>query len=229
VALGIAGGLLGMLVAYWGREALLSLQPGELPRLAETQVDRTVLAFCAALSVLTSLAFGAIPALATTRRDAASALREGGRGLLAARGRLGPSLVVAQVALAATLLVGAGLLLRSFAALVRVDPGIRAGAALSFRTALPEIVYAEDAERVRFYRSLEERLAAVPGVEAVGATVALPLSEVFFNLSFEVAGRPPLPPAQQPTLEVRVVTPGYFRALGIPVLAGRGFSEADAA
>jgi predicted permease len=227
LAVGVVGGLLGMLVAYWGREALLSLQPGELPRIAETQVDRTVLGFCAALSLLTALAFGAIPAFATTRRDCASALRQGGRGLLSTRGRLGPSLVVAEVALAATLLVGAGLLLRSFAGLLRVDPGIRTASTLTFRTALPETLYAEDAQRVRFYRSLEERLAAVPGVEAVGATVGLPLTNVFFDLSFEVAGRPPLTPAQQPTLEVRVVTPGYFRAMGIPVVAGRAFSEAD--
>ncbi len=229
LALGLAGGALGLLVAYWGRQALLALQPGDLPRLAETQIDHVVLGFCAALSVLTALLFGALPAFATTRRDPALALRQGGRGLLSGRGRLGRGLVVAEVALAVTLLVGAGLLLRGFSQLSQVDPGIQTANALTFRTALPEALYAEDSQRVRFYRALEERLAAVPGVRAVGATVGLPLTDVRFNLSFQVEGRPPQPPAQQPTLEVRVVTPGYLRAIGIPVLAGRGFSDADTA
>ncbi len=229
LALGLAGGGVGMLLAYWGREALLALQPGDLPRAAETGFDHAVLAFCAALSLVTALLFGAIPALATTRRDPALALREGGRGLLSSRGRLGSGLVVAEIALAVTLLVGAGLLLRSFSRLAGVDPGIRTAGALTFRTALPEAHYAEDATRVAFYRALEERLHALPGVEAVGATVGLPLTDVHFNLSFEVEGRPPLPPAQQPSLEVRVVTPGYFGAIGIPILAGRGFTDSDAA
>ena len=226
VVLGVAGGALGVGVAYWGRELLLALKPEDLPRMAETAIDRTVLMFCACLAVLTALLFGAVPAVASTRRDPSLALREGGRGLLS-RSRLGPSLVVAEVALAATLLAGAGLLLRSFSELRRVDPGFDAPSALTFRTALPETLYAEDARRISFYRGLEERLAAAPGVAAIGATMALPLTDVRFNLRFEVAGRPPLSPAQQPTLEARVVTPGYFGAIGVPVLAGRGFTDTD--
>jgi putative ABC transport system permease protein len=225
VVLGVAGGALGMAVASWGRELLLALQPGDLPRLAETGIDSTVLAFCACLSVLTALLFGAVPALAATRRDPTLALREGGRGLFS-RSRLGPSLVVGEVALAATLLAGAGLLLRTFSELRRVDPGFETPKALTFRTALPEALY-DDARRLSFYRALEERIAAQPGVTAVGATMALPLSEVRFSISFDVAGRPPLPPAQQPSLEVRVATPGYLRAMGIPLLAGRPFTAGD--
>ncbi|HET7295273.1 MAG TPA: FtsX-like permease family protein, partial [Vicinamibacteria bacterium] len=208
---------------------LLALLPGDLPRAAETQIDRSVLGFCTALSLLTALLSGALPALATTRRDPATALREGGRGLLAGGGRLGPGLVVAEVALAVTLLVGAGLLLRSFSQLRGVDPGFETPKALTFRTALPEAVYAEDDRRVTFYRSLEERLLALPGVAAVGSSVALPLTDTYFRFAFEVEGRPSLPPAHQPNLEVRTVTPGYFRAIGIPVLAGRVFTDEDTA
>jgi predicted permease len=227
LALGVMGGALGVMVAYWGREALLKLQPGELPRVAETQMDGAVVAFCAALSMLTALLFGALPALASLRRDPALALREGGRSLLGGRARLRGGLVVAEIALAVTLLVGASLLARSFTQLRRVDPGIQTPNALTFRTALPEAVYGEDAQRRAFYQGLEEKLAAIPGVTRVGSTMGLPLSDIRFNLSFEVEGRASLPPAQQPSLEVRVVTPGYFSAIGIPVLKGRGLVAED--
>ncbi len=230
LVLGLAGGALGVAGAHWGRSLLLALLPGgDLPRLGETPIDRQVLAFCGALAVLTALVFGAFPAWRTACRDPAIGLREGGRGLLSGRGRLGRGLVVAEMALAVTLLVGAGLLLRSFVELRRVDPGFGVANALTFRTALPEALYADNAQRVAFYRALEERLRSAPGVEAVGASVGLPLSDVYFNFSFEVEGRPPLPPAQQPSLETRVVTPGYFRAIGIPIVAGRGFAETDSA
>jgi predicted permease len=227
LVLGLAGGAAGLMVAVWGTRLLLELQPGDLPRAAEVGVDWSVAGFAAGVSILASLLFGSVPALRASRRDPGDALREAGRGLHGGQGRLGPGLVVAEVALAVTLLVGAGLLIRSFVQLRRVDPGFQTASALTFRISLPESSYSEEARRSAFYQDLVERLSALPGVRAAGATAGLPLSGVRFNLSFEVEGRPKLSPAQQPSMEIRVVSPEYFEAIGMPVLAGRGFTPQD--
>ena len=228
MVLALLGGLAGILVAAFSLDALLGLQPQGIPRLAEVRLDRTVLAFSAALSVLTGLVFGSFPALQMTRRATAQGLREGSRGVLGGRGhRLRGGLVIGQMALAMVLLAGAGLLLRSFERLRHVPPGFRTDSALTFRISLPESAYKEDAPRVGFYRELLAQLSALPGVRSAGAVMGLPLSGAHFNLSFAVKGRPPIPPAQQPTLEVRVATPDYFRTMGIPILQGRGLTAAD--
>jgi putative ABC transport system permease protein len=165
-----------------------------------------------------------------TRRAPAQGLREGSRGILTGRGqRLRAGLVVGQMALAMMLLAGAGLLIRSFTQLRRVDPGFQPASALTFRIALPESAYPEEPQRAAFFEALVERLAALPGVRAVGAVQSLPLSAGGFNLSFEVKGRPPLPPAQQPSMEVRIVSPEYFGAIGIPLQRGRAFERGDTA
>jgi putative ABC transport system permease protein len=229
LVLGLAGGAAGLALASWGTSLLLALQPGDLPRAAEVRVDWTVVGFAAAISVLGSLLFGAVPALRLARRDPAQTLREGGRGLHAGHGQLGQGLVVAEIALAVALLVGAGLLIRSFSQLRRVDPGFQVANALTFRVSLPDTAYKEGTRKVAFYRSLLERLAALPGVRSAGATMGLPLSGLHLNFSFEVEGRPKLAPAQQPSMEVRVVSAEYFGAIGMPVLAGRGFTAADVA
>jgi putative ABC transport system permease protein len=172
----------------------------------------------------------AFPALQMTRRAPALGLREGSRGILTGRGqRLRGGLVVGQMALAMMLLAGAGLLIRSFSMLRRVDPGFRTSSALTFRTSLPESAYEDDARRVAFYDELLARSAALPGVRSVGAVQGLPLGGSRFNLSFEIKGRPPVPPAQQPTMEVRVATPDYFGTIGIPVVRGRGIERSDTA
>ena len=228
--LALLGGAAGVLLASVSVDALLGLQPAGVRRLGEVRVDRTVVAFAAGLSVLTGILFGSAPALQLMRRATAQSLREGGRGLLTGRGhRLRGGLVVGQIALAMMLLAGAGLLIRSFVQLRRVDPGFSAPRALTFRIALPESVYKDDEPRVAFFDDLIGRLAALPGVRSAGAVMGLPLSGVRFNLSFEVAGRPKLPLAQQPSMEVRVASPGYFAAMGIPVLRGRGFERGDRA
>ncbi len=184
--------------------------------------------FASALSLLTGLVFGAVPALQMIRRPTAQVLREGGRGLLGGRGaRLRGGLVVGQMALAMVLLAGAGLLIRSFARLSHVDPGFRTESALTFRVSLPETAYATDARRSSFFDELVTRLRALPGVRSVGGVSGLPLGGSRFNLSFEVAGRPPLSPAQQPSMEVRVATPDYFKTMGIPIRKGRGFEAGD--
>ena len=132
-----------------------------------------------------------------------------------------------QIALAMVLLAGSALLLRSFALLRSVDPGFRTESALAFRVSLPESAYAEDAQRLSFHDELQRRLGALPGVRAVGAVAGLPLGGNHFNISFTVDGRPEVPPAQQPSMEVRIATPGYFRAIGIPVQRGRLFVDSD--
>jgi predicted permease len=228
MVLALLGGAAGIVVATFSLDALLALQPQGVPRLAEVRVDRAVVAFAALLSVLTGIVFGAFPALQMARRATARSLHEGSRGILGGRGhRLRGGLVIGQMALAMVLLAGAGLLLRSFVRLRHVPPGFRTDSALTFRISLPESAYKENPPRVAFYRELLAQLSALPGVRSAGAVMGLPLSGARFNLSFEVKGRPAVPPAQQPTLDVRVATPDYFRTMGIPVLRGRGLTAAD--
>ncbi|HEY3188888.1 MAG TPA: FtsX-like permease family protein, partial [Solirubrobacteraceae bacterium] len=226
--LAVLGGAAGILLASASLDTLLGLQPEGVQRLGEVRVDRAVVAFAAGLSVLTGLLFGSVPAFQLMRRATAQSLREGGRGLLGGRGhRLRGGLVVGQMALAMMLLAGAGLLIRSFVQLRRVDPGFRAPGALTFRIALPESVYKDERQQVVFFDELVARLGALPGVRSAGTVMGLPLSGTRFSLVFEVAGRPKLPVAQQPSMELRVASPGYFEAMGIPLLRGRGFERGD--
>jgi predicted permease len=228
VVLALIGGATGLLLAWLSLDVLLGLQPEGVPRLAEVQLDRAVVAFALALSVATGLVFGVFPAVHSTRRMTAQALREGGRGLLGRRGGgLRSGLVVGPMALAMVLLAGAGLLLRSFVQLRRVDPGFASAHALTFRVSLPDSAYESEPARTAFFGELLERLSGLPAVRSVGGVSGLPLGGTRFNLSFEVAGRPPLPPAQQPSMEIRVVTDGYFKTMGIPVVRGRGLEPGD--
>jgi putative ABC transport system permease protein len=231
ITLSVIGGGAGILLAAFSLDALLALQPQGVPRLGEVRVDRAVVAFAALLSVLTGLLFGVFPALQMTRRSTAESLRESGRGAVSGRGhRLRNGLVIGQIALAMMLLAGAGLLLRSFAQLRRVDPGFRSENVLTFRLALPDTAYKdEDGSRVAFYDRLMARLSALPGVRSAAAVMRAPLTGSNFNLSFAVKGRAPLPPAQQPSIEIRVATPDYFATMGIPVLRGRPLQRGDVA
>jgi putative ABC transport system permease protein len=226
--LGLLGGGGGILLASLSLDTLLGLQPAGVPRLGEVRIDHAVLGFAVALSLLTGLLFGLLPALQMTRGAAATVLREGGRGVRSARDpRIGASLVIGQMALAMILLTGAGLLIRSFGQLRRVDPGFRSDSALTFRISLPEMAYVEESQRTSFFDTLLSRLAALPGVRSTGAVLGLPLGETRFSFTFAVAGRLPLPPQKQPSMEARVATTGYFNAMGIPLLRGRGFGPDD--
>jgi predicted permease len=226
--LALVGGALGLLLAGAIVDALLALQPEGLPRLDEVRIDRGVLAFAALLSVLTSVAFGALPALQVSRRATSQALREHSRGIMAgARVSLRSGLVVGQIALAMVLLAGSGLLLRSFTLLRQVDPGFEARSALTFRVSLPESAYSDDDELRAFHRGLEERLRALPGVRGVGAVSGLPPASGTFLISFSVEGRPEPPPSQQPNLQVAVASVSYLETMGIEVVRGRGFDVRD--
>jgi putative ABC transport system permease protein len=230
VLLSVLGAVVGLLLAVWGVELLVSLKPAGIPRLDNVRIDATVILFTIAIALVTGVLFGLFPAFSVTRGLNAS-LKESGRGAVTTRAgtRVRAVLVIAELALAVMLLAGAGLLMRSFAKLQAVDPGFRAGQALTFELTLPDARYKEDPHRITFFDQLLPRLRALPGVTAASAVMGLPLSGLDFIISFEVGGRPPVPPAQQPAMQVRVATPDYFSAVGIPLKRGRGFTDADRA
>jgi putative ABC transport system permease protein len=227
--LGLGGGALGLLLAVWGVEALLALEPQGIPRLNEVTVDPMVIAFTFGLSVVTGLLFGVVPALQSTRAAIASSLKEAGRGALTSRGgaRMRTTLVVVEVALAVTLLAGAGLLIRSFSRLASVDPGFQVKPALTFELSLPDARYEKQEAQIAFFDQLVPQLEALPGVRSVGSVISLPLSGSSLVLTFAVAGRPPVPPSQQPAMQVRIATAGYFDTIGIPLVKGRLFTSDD--
>jgi len=229
VILSLVGAGLGLLLAVWSVELLIDLQPQGIPRLNDVRVDSTVITFTLALAVLTGLIFGLVPAFQSTRSRLASTLKEGGRGALTTHGgtRMRGALVIAEMALAVMLLTGAGLLIRSFVRLASVDPGFHVEQALTFELSLPESRYEQEARQIAFFEQLLPRLRSVPGVQDVGAVLSLPLSGSSLVLTFEVAGRPPVPPAQQPAIQVRVATAEYFRTIGIPLERGRMFNDLD--
>jgi putative ABC transport system permease protein len=231
VILSLAGGALGLLLGVWGVAFLVSLEPHGIPRLDAVTVDATVVLFTFGIAILTGLAFGVVPALHATRGALSGSLKEGGRGAVTSRGgaRIRGILVVAEMALAVMLLAGAGLLMRSFVRLQSVDPGFNPLQALSFDLSLPDAQYEAEPKQVAFFDQLLPRLRALPGVRAADAVMLLPLTGNNFNISFEVAGRPPISPALQPTMEVRVATPGYLSEMGIPLKRGRGFTDDDKA
>jgi putative ABC transport system permease protein len=229
--LAFAGGLLGLLFALWGVEILSAFVPENVPRFGETSVDLRVLGFTLAASVLTGFLFGIAPALQSSKFDLNEALKEGGRGGTDGRGRrrVRSLLMVSEVALSLVLLVGAGLLIKSFVKLRNTDPGFDAGNTLTASLSLAAVRYDTDEKITDFYRRLVERVRAMPGVESVGAVTPLPLSENAYSFSFSVVGQPPLPPGQGQSASARFVTPDYFRAQRVPLRAGRVFTEADKA
>jgi putative ABC transport system permease protein len=230
VILSLVGAGLGLLLSIWGVDLLTRLKPEGIPRLDNVRVDGVVILFTVATAIVTGILFGLVPAFSATR-GVSNILKDGGRGAIGARhtGRVRGVLVVAELALAVMLLAGAGLLLRSFMKLQAVDPGFKVDKALTFDISLPDARYREDGRRVAFFDQLMPRLRALPGAQAASAVMGLPLSGLDFIISFEVKGRPPVPPAQQPAMQVRVASPGYFEAIGIPIRRGRLFTDADTA
>jgi putative ABC transport system permease protein len=231
IVLSTIGSGLGLLLAIWGVAFLISLRPEGIPRLDDVRVNGTVVVFSLALSMLTGVIFGIFPALQATRSSVANSLKEGGRGALTTRAgsRMRSALVVAEMALAVTLLAGAGLLIRSFIKLASVDPGFHVAQVLTFELSLPDSRFEKEAQQVAFMDQLMPRLDAIPGVTSAGAVLALPLTDRSFVISFQIGGRPPMPPAQQPSIQTRVATTEYFQTMGIPLKRGRLFSADDRA
>jgi putative ABC transport system permease protein len=227
VLLAALGAVLGVLLAYWGVRGLVASLPANVPRADEIRVDGVVLAFTGGLAVLTGLLFGIAPAWKISTGGVQGALREEGRGTVGpAHHRLRHTLVVTEIALALVLLVGAGLLVRSFVRVLGADAGFRAEGVLTASLPLPQARFPEEAQRAAFVRQVVERVKAVPGVQA--ASAALPLLGGWQS-SFALEGRPEAAPGQSPSADVTRVTPDYFRAMGLRVLAGRVFTERDTA
>src|SRR5215813_12127194 len=225
--LAVAGGAIGLLLAAWGVDALAGGLPDDLPRAKEIGFDRVVFGFTGALSVLTGLIFGIIPALTRARPALNETLKEGGRTSAAfGRGRIRSALIVSEVALSLALLVGAGLLIKSFWRLMQVNPGFQPDHLLTMNVALIGEKYKETGQVISFFRELPARLGALPGVKAVSAVSVLPISGGDGNGNLTIDGRD-FPPAQTPAASYRRILPNYFSAMGIPLKQGREFSERD--
>jgi putative ABC transport system permease protein len=231
LVLALAGGAAGLLLARAGVRALVALGPPGLPRLESVALDGRVLAFALVVSLGTGLAFGLVPALQATRRDLADALREGERGSTegGGRGRLRSALVSSELALALVLLVGAGLMIRSFVALQAVDPGFDRRNVLSMIVSVAGTASADPARRVAFFEDVVRDAAALPRVVSASAINHLPLAGDIWGWPFRVEGRPEPRPGEEPTATYRVVLPGYFKTMGIPLRRGRDVSDEDRA
>ncbi len=229
LALAAIGGMAGLLLAFWGVQLLVMILPADTPRLDEVAPDGRVAAFTAALALFTGMLFGLLPALRASRPDVNAALKEAGAGGGPSRSqrRLAGALVASQVALAVVLVTAAGLLIRSFWRLYRVDPGFRTEHVVSARLDPVETRYRDDARKRALYEELLERVAALPGVQAAGAASGLPLQGFRGGATaFSVEGYDH-DPGNLPVAFYRAITPGYLRAVGTPLLRGRDFTPAD--
>jgi predicted permease len=229
VVLALVGGAVGVLLAYAGVRALVSVGPAGIPRLDEINLNGAALAFTALVSVLAGVLFGVLPALRASTTRVTAALRDNSRGATAgrARHRTRHALVVTQVALAFVLVTGSGLMIRSFQALRSVNPGFSANGVLTFEVRPLPTKY-ENAEAVaQFYDRLVERLEAIPAVTRAGAIDGLPLTNAANSFTAVIEGFPPAEQELPPTFTVRRVTPGYFDVMDIPVVEGRTFTRDD--
>ena len=230
VLLSVIGGAVGLILAFLGLKLVLSLGPEVLPRANEIKLDGWVLVFTLLISVFTGIVFGVAPALLQAKTNSNESLKEGGRGESGSRRRhrLHQALVIAEVALTLVLLIGAGLLIRSFLRLRNVDTGLNPRGVLTMQIVLPASRYANPAQMAVFYDQLLEKVKSVPGVTSAGTTTRLHLDEPGSTVLFFPEGQEDLG-AQNPQARLRIVSPQYFDTLGIPLLQGRMFNERDTA
>ncbi|MEK6410274.1 MAG: ABC transporter permease [Acidobacteriota bacterium] len=228
VMLAITGGATGLLLAWWGIDLLTRLLPKDFPRLQDINLDLTVLGSTIVVSLITGIVFGFAPAWQVSRTDVNETLKDNSRGAIGggAGNRLRNLFVVAEVALSLVLLVGAGLLFRSFLQLQSVNTGFNPAQVLTIRLSPSGTNFREDPQYIAYYKQVTERISAIPGVESVGAINTLPLAKGP-TAGFRIEGHPLLPADQWPGGNYRNVNPDYFRALNIPVVQGRGFEERD--
>jgi putative ABC transport system permease protein len=227
--LSIIGGGLGLFLSVWLTDLLISLNPPDSPRFGEVNLDYRVLAFTIALSGLTGLVFGLVPALQASKLDVSGSLKQGGRtGEGNRRTSARSLLLIGEVALSLMLLVGAGLLIKSFLRLQEVKPGFNPQNVLTASISLPGAKYKENPQRAQFYRNLIERLKALPGIQSVGAGVNLPLGASGYQIgrAYIPEGRP-MTTEESRNASFSAITPEYFQALQIPLIAGRGFTDRD--
>ena len=226
VLLSLVGGAIGLLLARWGVALILYVSPDAIPRSREIGLDWTVLAFTVGISFVTGILFGLIPAIQAGEVDVHETLKESGRGT-SSRQWLRSALVVVEVATTLVLLISAGLMIRSFYMLQKVNPGFSDAQLTSFSISLPEKKYASEDVRQSFYNRLLENIRALPGVESTAAASGLPLGNNGWQTSFLIDGQPEPPREQTPLMEACLVTPDYFKAMNIPVLRGRVFFDRD--
>jgi predicted permease len=230
--LALLGSLLGLGLAWWGIRALVAISPRDLVNLQGVGINLTVLVWTLAVSLVTGIIFGLAPALEATHLNLNDALKEGGKGAggqSSRSRRLRSALVIAEVALALVLLASAGLLVKSFARLQKIDTGFNTENVLTMVVRLPDGKYKEDQQVVAFFRQATERTGALPGVRAVGLVNFLPLYGGLGSATgFTIEGRPAPPPGEEPSTNVRVSDSDYFSAMGIPLLRGRTFTDFEA-
>jgi putative ABC transport system permease protein len=227
--LAVMGAAVGLLLALWGMDLLIALGPDNIPRLDEINIDSSTLAFTVGVTLLTGLVFGLAPALHASKLDLNESLKEGvkGAGGASGHGRFRNLLVVAQVTLALVLLVGAGLLIKSFYRLQNVDPGFNPENVLTLRVALPAARYPEAHHVTAFFDQALTKIGALPGVVGAGTISFSPLSGATFYLDFDIEGRPPAGPGKSNEAQYRSISANYFRVMEIPLKRGRHFTEVD--
>ena len=227
--LSLSGGLLGFFLALWGGEGLVAIAPDNIPRLNEIGIDRGVFAFTLAVAVITGVLFGLIPALQSANPDLNRALKDATRGSTGsiAGKRTRSILVTAEVALSLLLLIGAGLMIRSFMLLQQVNPGFNPDNLVTSTLSLSRSKYPEGRQQAAFFQDALQRLQSQPGVESAAATTALPLTLSISGSDFRIEGRPEPQPGQETIVNTSKVSPDYFRTLGVPMIKGREFSHRD--
>jgi putative ABC transport system permease protein len=228
VLLSLLGGAGGLVLAMWGIDLLIALQPANLPRLSTISIDLWVLAFTLGISILTGIVFGLMPALSAARLNVNESLKEGGRSATGgiSRHRLRSLLVVSEIALALIPLIAAGLLIKGFYLLRSVDPGFKPENILTMRIELPESRYKEIPKQTAFRQSLLDNLNSLPGTQAAMIS-EVPMSGDALTHNFIIEGRPPLSPGEEPELMTRTIAGDYFRTMSIPLLQGRDFTSQD--
>ena len=224
-----AGGALGLVLAVWGIDVLLAVSPADIPRIDQVRINSSVLGWTLLVSLGSGLLAGLVPALHASGADLNESLKQGGRGTSESSGRrrVRSALVVSEIALALMLLISAGLLIKSFIRLQQVDPGFRAQQVLTMEVPLPRAGYPEPLQVIGFHQRLLERMRALPGVHSAAVASSLPPNDLEWRDNYMVEGQTPLPDAQLPSAAMLIVSPDYFRSLGIPLLQGRNFTEAD--
>jgi putative ABC transport system permease protein len=228
IVLGIMGGGVGLVLAYWGTRVLAVNSPANIPRISEVSIDGFVLAVTLAISILTGVIFGLAPALQLSKSDLSQVLKQGARVSPGGfRHKLRSFLVISEVALALMLLVGAGLIAKSFMRLQGTEKGFDPKGVLTAQTSLPFSRYTEPTKRSAFYRQVLDRVRALPGVEFAGAVNIPPAMDDDQVVRITIEGRPEPAPGQAQLVSYRTVTPNYFQSLGIRLLRGRDFREED--
>ncbi|MGH7467853.1 MAG: ABC transporter permease [Longimicrobiales bacterium] len=229
VMLGLSGGALGLLLAYGGVRLIAGLDARNVPFASDVRIDAPVLIFTLAIALITGLIFGAVPALQASRADVQDTLRSETRGTTSGRSNhlIRGGLVVTEVALALTLLVGAGLLIKSFGRLSNVNPGFDTNHLLTFNISLPRVKYANDTTRIAFWDRVIEELKTVPGVSAVGATSVLPFGGGWSTGSFQIEGYQVPENTPGPWGDIRSASADFATALRLPLRKGRFLNEAD--